>query len=265
MAVASGTYCRVPVTASAAARARSTIAVLLTLLLVPVTLVQAAAAPQPRGGTAAPPSSAAPQARPHAGPLLADLEERTFRYFWETANPLNGLVPDRYPGPPVASVAAVGFALTAYPIGIERGYVSRSEARARVLATLRFFARAHNEHGFFYHFIDMRTGLRANNSEVSTVDTALLLAGMLFCQSYFDSSTPQDREIRRLTLKIYAQADWTWAQPRSRAVALAWTPEEGFSGSDWSGYNEAMLVYILALGSPTHPISADAWAQWTST
>ena len=265
MAVASGTYGRVPVTASAAARARSTIAVLLTLLLVPVTLVQAAAAPQPRGGTAAPPSSAAPQARPHAGPLLADLEERTFRYFWETADPLNGLVPDRYPGPPVASVAAVGFALTAYPIGIERGYVSRSEARARVLATLRFFARAHNEHGFFYHFIDMRTGLRANNSEVSTVDTALLLAGMLFCQSYFDSSSPQDREIRRLTLKIYAQADWTWAQPRSQAVALAWTPEEGFSGSDWSGYNEAMLVYILALGSPTHPISADAWAQWTST
>jgi hypothetical protein len=216
---------------------------------------------------AAPAGAPLPTLQPQPGldPLLTDIEERTFRFFWETANPRNGLVPDRYPGPPVASIAAVGFALTAYPVGVERGYVSRAAARRRVLATLRFFAHAPNEHGFFYHFIDMRTGVRANYSEVSTVDTALLLAGMLFCQSYFDSNSPQEVAIRKLTDEIYARADWTWAQPRPPAVALAWTPEAGFSENDWSGYNEAMLVYLLALGSPTHPIAEQAWTRWTST
>jgi hypothetical protein len=204
---------------------------------------------------------------PHAvlfDPFLVDLEERTFRYFWETANPKNGLIPDRYPTPSFASIAAVGFGLTAYPIGVERGYISRAAARQRVLVTLRFFVHETNEHGFFYHFIDMRSGARAGNSEVSTVDTALLLAGMLFCQSYFDSKDPRDVEIRKLTNEIYRRVDWTWAQPRPPAVALAWTPKEGFSGNDWRGYNEAMLVYLLALGSPTHPIGPQAWTQWTS-
>jgi hypothetical protein len=198
-------------------------------------------------------------------PLLADLEERTFRYFWETANPQNGLIPDRFPSPSYASIAAVGFGLTAYPIGVQRGYITRAAARQRVLTTLRFFARAQNEHGFFYHFVDMRTGKRAGNSEVSTVDTALLLAGVLFCESYFDSANRQEVQIRKLARDIYGHADWTWAQPRAPAVALAWTPEAGFSPQDWNGYNEAMLVYLLALGSPTHPVDTDAWTQWTST
>gem|GEM_PF-221087 len=205
---------------------------------------------------------------PHAAaldPFFADLEERTFRFFWETGNPKNGLIPDRYPTPSFASIAAVGFGLTSYPIGVERGYISREAARARVLATLRFFVAADNQHGFFYHFIDMRSGARANESEVSTVDTALLLAGVLFVQSYFDSQDPQDMEIRTLGEEIYRRVDWTWAQPRPPAVALAWTPEQGFAGLDWNGYNEAMLVYLLALGSPTHPIGEQAWAQWTST
>jgi hypothetical protein len=197
-------------------------------------------------------------------PLLADLEERTFRFFWDTANPQNGLVPDRYPTPSQSSIAAVGFGLTAYPIGVERGYISRADARKRVLATLRFFARVQNQHGFFYHFMDMRTGARAMNSEVSTVDTSLLLAGMLFCQSYFDAADRGEVEIRALVEKIYRRVDWTWAQPRPPALALAWTPESGFSASDWRGYNEGMLVYLLALGSPSHPIEARAWDLWTA-
>ena len=205
---------------------------------------------------------------PHAvlfDPFLSDLEERTFRFFWETANPKNGLIPDRYPTPSFASIAAVGFGLTAYPIGVERGYVTRAAARERVLTTLHFFLRAPNEHGFFYHFLDMNSGARASDSEVSTVDTSLLLAGMLFCQSYFDRNHPREIEIRKLVDEIYRRVDWTWAQPRPPAVALAWTPEEGFSGHDWQGYNEAMLVYLLALGSPTHPLGPQAWTSWTST
>jgi hypothetical protein len=227
----------------------------------------AAAVPTLPAGPVAPDASGA-LSEPHAvlfDPFLGDLEERTFRFFWETANPKNGLIPDRYPTPSFASIAAVGFGLTAYPIGVERGYITRAEARQRALVTLRFFLKAPNEHGFYYHFMDMKTGERANDSEVSTVDTALLLAGVLFCQSYFDSQNPREIEIRKLADEIYRRVDWTWAQPRAPAVALAWTPEQGFSSLDWNGYNEAMLVYLLALGSPTHPISQQAWTLWTST
>lgn len=198
-------------------------------------------------------------------PFISDLEERTFRFFWDTANPRNGLVPDRYPTPSFSNIAAVGFGLTAYPIGVERGYVSREEARERVLTTLRFFAHLPNERGFFYHFIDMQNGARANDSEVSTVDTAWLVAGALFCRSYFDSPDREEVEIRQLADEIYDRVDWTWAQVRPPAIVMGWTPEQGFLSHDWLGYNEAMLVYLLALGSPTHPISEDAWTLWTST
>ena len=207
-----------------------------------------------------------------AKPYLDDLSERTFRFFWETANPANGLIPDRYPTPSFSSIAAVGFGLTAYPIGIERGYVTRADARGRVLTTLRFFHDApqgpaaqgmSGYKGFFYHFLDMKTGARSSNSELSTVDTALLLGGVLHVQTYFDGADPQEAEIRRLADDIYRRVDWRWAQNHGAAITHGWNPENGMLPYDWKGYNEAMLVYVLALGSPTHPVGADAWAEWT--
>ena len=212
---------------------------------------------------------------PVVDPFLVDLQERTFRFFWDTANPANGLVPDRYPTTSFSSVASVGFALTTYPVGVERGYVTRKAARRRALTTLRFLADAPQGpdargvagyHGFFYHFLDMKTGERFEESELSTVDTAILIAGALFCQSYFDRSDPEEVEIRRLADQIYRRVDWRWAQAHAPpAISLGWSPEEGFLEYDWRGYNEAMLVYVLALGSPTFPVGLDAWREWTST
>ena len=203
--------------------------------------------------------------------FLDDVQRRTFRFFWETTNPANGLARDRYPTPSFASTAAVGFALTAYPIGAERGFVSRGEAAARTLATLRFLWNAPQgdaprgmtgHKGFFYHFVDMQTGARFEKTELSTVDTALLLGGMLFCQSYFDR--PSEREIHDLVERIYARVDWRWSAARPPTVALGWNPEKGFLPYDWIAYSEAMLVYLLAIGSPTHALGSDAWEAWSA-
>jgi len=207
--------------------------------------------------------------------LLDDLSERTFRFFWDTANPANGIVPDRWPTPSFGSIAAVGFGLSAYTIGVDRGYITRAQAAERTLATLRFFRNAPQgpaeqgmtgHKGFFYHFLDMKTGARSSNCELSTVDTALLLGGVLHAQSYFTGADAKEAEIRRLADEIYRRVDWNWAaSARPNAVSLAWDPKTGMSGYDWKGYNEAMLVYVLALGSPTHPLPASAWKDWTST
>lgn len=214
------------------------------------------------------------QDAPKAEALIDDIAARTFNFFWETSNPENGLVPDRYPSPSFSSIAAVGYGLTAYPIGVERGFISRDEAIDRTLATLRFFhtapqgpeARGNSGYkGFFYHFLDMKTGERFDLTELSTVDTALLLGGVLFAQSYFDADTPREAEIRQLAEEIYARTDWQWAMARPPLISLGWHPEKGFIPWDWRGYNEAMLVYILALGSPTHGIDEAAWDEWTST
>lgn len=202
--------------------------------------------------------------------FLDDVQRRTFAYFWDTTNPVNGLARDRYPRPSFASMAAVGFALTAYPIGAHRGFVSRSAAAERTLATLRFLANAPQgdapsgvtgHKGFFYHFVDMERGARFEKTELSTVDTALLLGGILFAKGYFDR--PDEVEIRELAERIYAKVDWTWAQARPPTIALGWSPEAGHLPYDWVAYSEAMLVYILALGSPTHAVGPDAWQGWS--
>jgi hypothetical protein len=207
--------------------------------------------------------------------LVDDLEQRTFEWFWQSANPKTGLIPDAYPGHSFSSVAAVGFGLTAYGIGVERGYITREQAVERTLATLRFFRHAPQNdseddatgyHGFYYHFLDMQTGKRVERSvELSSVDTTWLLAGALFAQSYYDRDNPQEKEIRQLADAIYRDVDWTWMQARKPLISMGWTPGGKFIPSDWRGYNEGMMVYILALGSPTHPVEADAWKAWLST
>jgi hypothetical protein len=213
-----------------------------------------------------------PSARETA--FLDTLQRRTFDFFWERTNPRNGLTPDRWPTKSFSSIAAVGFALTAYPIGVERDYVSRAEARERVLTTLRFFWKAPQGEaesgttgykGFFYHFLDMETGLRFEQVELSTIDTTLLLGGVLFCQAYFDGEDPEEIAIRAYGDSIYRRVDWRWAQVRMPRVSMGWDPSDGFLDFDWRGFNEAMLLYILAIASPTSPLDASAWREWIST
>ncbi len=207
--------------------------------------------------------------------LVNDLEQRTFRWFWDSADPSTGLVPDHYPGESFSSIAAVGFGLTAYGIGVERGYITREQAVARTLATLKFFHDAPQNaseddaagyHGFFYHFLDMQTGKREGRwTELSSVDTTLLLGGVLFAQSYYDRATPEEAQIRALADAIYRAVEWPWMQARPPLISMGWTPGGKFIPADWKGYNEGKLVYILALGSPTHPVDPAAWTAWCST
>jgi hypothetical protein len=205
--------------------------------------------------------------------FLDEVQARTFRFFWERSNPATGLTPDRWPTQSFDSIAATGFALTAYPIGVERGWVSREAARERTRMTMEFLwsspqdssiAGSTGYQGFFYHFLEPDTGLRFRDVELSTVDTALLLAGVLFCQSYFDEDHPDAERIRELAEQLYRRVDWSWASIRGPAIGHGWRPESGHLPYDWRGYNEAMLLYLLALGSPTHPVPSEAWAVWTA-
>jgi hypothetical protein len=209
---------------------------------------------------------------PHEAAFLDTLAERTFRFFWDLADPVTGLMPDRAPTKSFASIGATGFALTAYPIGIESGYISRAEGEARVRRTLRFLWTASQDcedststgcRGFFYHFLMPETGARFEKVELSTMDTALLLAGVLFCQSYFDRPAAGEDSIRALADSLYGRADWQWASIRPPTISHGWEPETGHLPYDWRGYNEAMLVYLLALGSPTYPVAPEAWSAWT--
>ena len=211
----------------------------------------------------------------HALPaIFDDLEQRTFRFFWERTNPANGLVPDRWPTPAFSSIAAIGFGLTAYGLGAERGWITRAQARDRTLTTLRFLdglpsgegtSGVAGYKGFFYHFLDMETGLRHGEVELSTVDTALLHMGMLHAAAFFDRAEPAEAELRRLAYGMVDRAEWDWFQQSGRAIPMGWHPEHGFIDRNWDGYNEAKLVYILALGSARHPGKDGSWSAWTDT
>ena len=203
---------------------------------------------------------------------LGDLGARTFRYFWDLANPTNGLIPDNTKSTAPASIAATGFGLACLPVAVEAGWISRQEAAARARLTLQTFWNGPQGHhpaaighrGFFYHFLDMGTARRVWKSELSTIDSTFLLAGALTAGLYFDRARGFEAEIRQLSEDLYTRADWIWALNGDRAVAHGWKPESGFLQARWQGYNEATLLYALALGSP-NPIPSSAYDAWVET
>jgi hypothetical protein len=202
--------------------------------------------------------------------LLDDISRRSFRYFWENTDPHTGLVLDRarFDGKAedvswhnnVSSIAATGFGLTALCIAAEHRWVSPVRARMRIRTALLFFAyRAQQEHGWFYHFLDATTGKRRWNSEVSSIDTALLLSGVLTARQAF----PDDPEIVRLATLIYDRVDFPWMLDGNKLfLSHGWKPETGFLSYRWDTYSESGILYVLAIGSPTHPISPDSWFGW---
>ncbi len=204
---------------------------------------------------------------------LHTLERNTFNYFWKETSPVNGLLADNTSGHAPASIAAVGHALASYTVGVERGWVEREAAVERTLTTLRFFENspqgmepdATGYKGFYYHFLDMQTGRRVWECELSTIDTTILLAGALTAAAYFDRDTNEEREVRAVADALYRRADWEWALDGALTVSHGWKPESGFLKYRWGGYNEALILYVLGLGSPTHPIPAESYEAWTET
>ena len=204
---------------------------------------------------------------------LDELQRHTFDYFLHETNPSNGLVIDKTAADWPASIAATGLALACYPISVERGFMSRAAAVERTLATLRFFWNsphgpepdATGYQGFYYHFLDMQSGRRAWHCELSTVDSTFLLAGALAAAAYFGADSHDETEIRALADNLYRRADWQWAQNGGDTVTHGWKPESGFLAYRWEGYDEALLLYVLGLGSPTHPLPAQSYAAWAST
>jgi hypothetical protein len=218
--------------------------------------------------------AAAPARRRALDPVMADLHHRTFRYFWDTADPDTGLAPDNWPNPDFCSVAALGFALSAYPIGVESGYVSRAAAAGKTLQALRTIwngpqgtatSGVTGYKGFLYHFLDMKTARRFRTVELSSVDTTLFLLGALTAAAYFDRPGADEAEIRKLGVGLYERVDWSFLARSSGLVSMGWHPENGGAliERSWDRYNEGMMVYLLALASPTHP--AGDWQAWAAT
>ncbi|MBK8165108.1 MAG: T9SS type A sorting domain-containing protein [bacterium] len=206
--------------------------------------------------------------------LLDSLQRTAFNYFWYQANPVNGLIRDRSQVGSPCSIAAQGFGITAICIGIEHGWVTREVGRARIKLGMQTLwngaqgpgaAGVNGYKGLFYHFLDINSGNRTWTCELSTIDTALLMAGVLDAKQYFHTSDPGDVEIRALADSLYRRVDWNWSRNNGPAIRMGWKPETGFNTfGNWIGYNEAMILYVLALGSPTYPVPASTWNTWTS-
>lgn len=194
--------------------------------------------------------------------LLDQIARASFEFFWNEADPHTGLVRDRAEADGgsnshMSSIAATGFGLTALCIAHQHNYRSRAEIVARVRQTLHFLEHAPHRHGFLYHYLDMRNGRRFAKSELSPIDMSILLCGVLTCRAYF-----RDPAIRRSAARIYRRVDWPWALNGGNTFALEWKPEFGFSPLRWDAYCELMMLYLLAIGSPTHPIPAECWRSF---
>ncbi len=204
---------------------------------------------------------------------LDKLEKDTFGYFLKETNPENGLVPDNTRTGSHCSIAAVGLALSCYTVAAERGFMTRAEAAKRTLITLRFFWEspqgiekdATGYKGFYYHFLDMKTGRRVWESELSTIDTAFFLAGALAAVQYFNQKTKVEKEICTLGDALYRRADWKWMLNGGELVSMGWKPESGFLRYRWEGYSEALILYTLGLGSPTFQLPPESYRAWLKT
>ncbi len=219
---------------------------------------------QPHEQPAAPPAPTS--LSPDDDQFLDELEHGCFLFFWEQTNPSTGLTKDRCnvrtkDTSTAASIASTGFALTAICIGEKRGFVHHAEARLRVIQCLTFLWHKLPTHrGFFYHFANIDTGERMWDSEVSSVDTAILLCGILTCRAHF-----QDETISQLAHAIFDRVDWTWLSEDTTLLSHGWTPELGFIPSRWDFYSELMMMYLLGMGSSSHPLNSAAWFAWKRT
>ncbi len=196
--------------------------------------------------------------------LLDDIQRAAFRFFWNETDPRSGQIKDRAflngnDSRTMSSIAATGFGLTTLCIGDTRGYARSAAIRERVRTTLQFiYNDLECERGFYYHFVDMSTGKRWRKCELSSVDTSLLLCGVLTARQYF-----RDAEIKDLATKIYNRVDWPWMLNKGYAFAMGWTPENGFLRSRWDHYGEMMMIYLLGIGSPTNPVSPETWKAFS--
>jgi hypothetical protein len=205
--------------------------------------------------------------------LLDDLQKKSFTYFLDQTNPANGLVADSTWKNSPASIAAVGFSLPVYAVGVEHGWMRREEAIERTLAVLRFFSQKESRsepdelgyQGFYYHFLDMQSGQRVGQCEISTIDTSLLIAGMLAAGAYYQDDKPGEIEIRQRVDQLYERVNWQWTLDGGMAPSHGWRPEYGFIPYRWQGYDEALLLYILGLGSPTFPLPGSSYQAWTAS
>ncbi len=203
---------------------------------------------------------------------LDEVQKRHFLYFWELASPTTFQVPDRYPTDAFSSIAATGFGLSAYLVGVNRGWITRDQAADRILKTLEFLQKLPQGpdaigmagyRGWFYHFLQTNNALRYKTVELSSIDTGLLMAGVLSCMTYFDQNNPRDEAIRNTADFLFRRVEFDWFLNENNRLSMGWFPErDGFLPDEWRGYNEAMILNIMALGSPTHPLPVKVWSKW---
>jgi hypothetical protein len=227
-------------------------------------------------GESLPSATLAAAANPFANndQILDYIQQADFDFFWYWANPANGLIPDRSETYSGCSIASVGFGLTAIGVAIDHGWITRAQGVARVTTTLNTFLNGPQGpattgtigyNGWFYHYLDMNTAVRTGNSELSSIDTTLLLAGILYAKQYFNGTNADEAYIRTMASGIFNRVNWNWFAQGTDAVSMQWLPGgTGFASANWVGYDEAMMIYILGMGSLTYPLPASAWPKWTT-